>query len=126
MLSIQWYCRVWNQYVTAILQLRYGGRTQWNHMADSTDKAAKKGNGDGAHKGPSCVMDVFEAPAEHSLVYQINETDCILVNVGPDFELFALLSAATELSDIVHSCNRLIRSIKREESWLFMTHGVHW
>jgi hypothetical protein len=72
------------------------------------------------------MMDVFEAPAEHSLMYEMSETDCVLVNAGQEFELYALLSAAADVQEIVQSCTRLIRSIQRDEQWLFMTHAMHW
>lgn len=122
--------RVWCKYVTAILQLRYGGRSRWEHMVDAVESGSKKANGGGEGKAgparPSCVMDVMEVEAEHSLVYEVSETDVVVVNVGPDFELFALLSSAIDLAEVVHSCNRLIRSIKREEAWLFMTQAAYW
>lgn len=72
------------------------------------------------------MMDVFEVEAEHSLVYETRETDCLVVNVGPDFELYAVMSAAPDLQDTIQSLNRLIRAIKRDDRWLFMTQVHHW
>lgn len=72
------------------------------------------------------MMDVFDAPAEHSLVYEMRETDCVLVNVGADYELYALMSAAPDLQETIKGLNRLIRAIKRDERFLFLVDAVFW
>jgi hypothetical protein len=72
------------------------------------------------------MMEVFEKPPEHSLVYEVRESDCLVVSVGPDFELFALLSSAPPLAESLQCLNRLIRAIKRDERWLFMVEAQHW
>ena len=84
-----------------------------------------EGEGGSASKAQS-IMDLFECEAQHSLTYEMNETDCVVSNVGADFELYVTMSAAMDLSDIVASCNRLLRSIKRDEQWLFLTVPVQW
>ena len=131
---------VWNKYATALLQLRYGGKTQWAHAGDATDRlpvhsaprpddfssSFSSSSSPPLDEAQGCMMDVFEKAPEHSLVYEVRETDCLVVSIGPDFELFALLSAAPDMAETLHSLNRLIRAVKRDERWLFMVQAQHW
>jgi len=92
---------------------------------DTSDGDAGGGSSSSSTKIAS-IMDLFECEAQHSLTYEMNETDCVVSNVGVDFELYVTMSAAMDLGDIVASCNRLLRSIKRDEQWLFLTTPVTW
>lgn len=87
--------------------------------ADSSRLEGGNGGGPPSSSSP-CIMDLFESEAQHSLTYEMNETDCIVSNIGPDFELYVTLSAAMDLNEIVSSCNRLLRSLKRDDQWLFL------
>lgn len=148
--------RIWNKYARSLLQLRYGGRACWVHAGAETDRLlflprrrpdeSREGRRDSLAtstssssafstttaaappiEGPkACMIDVFDAPAEHSLVYEMRETDCVLVNVGADYELYALMSAAPDLQETIQGLNRLIRAIKRDERFLFQVDAVYW
>lgn len=101
-----------------------------DRVPDDVDRGGRRRRSDDSGESGkgcvNCMMEVFEKKNVHSLVYELRETDCLVVSVGPDFELFALLSAAPTLRESLQSLNRMLRAIKRDERWLFMVEAAHW